>query len=207
MQCDVNQQQFFAWVCTGEKAKVAEALAAGMDPNIRDQDGYTALHWAGTHGHMDIAGLLLDHGANADAIPRKQGTPLSLKKGEEAGEFHVYSKDLAFLIGETVSKVSLLGGTSPVLHFSEDIKIQVESGTLSYQQVGKDEWDTWEDWESCGSLPSLSHLVGARVTWVTLFPDESLYLRFSNGDKIFIEEGGSGYESYSIYGPSTVFIV
>lgn len=36
----------------------------GVDPNLRDGDGATALHFAASRGHVDTVRWLLRHGAN-----------------------------------------------------------------------------------------------------------------------------------------------
>lgn len=61
----------------GNKARVEELLAAGVDVNSRDTDGTTPLMLAATGGHPDIVKLLLDAGAdpNAESYERRW-TPL-----------------------------------------------------------------------------------------------------------------------------------
>ena len=52
------------------RARVAEArllLAIGADPNFRDSDGWTPLHWACWLGDPRLAALLLTHGADPAA--------------------------------------------------------------------------------------------------------------------------------------------
>ena len=48
----------------GEADEVQQYLAAGVDVNIKDQGGNTALHMASANGHTDIVKLLLQ--AKAD---------------------------------------------------------------------------------------------------------------------------------------------
>lgn len=35
----------------------------GIDPNLRDGDGATALHFAASRGHLSVVKWLLNHGA------------------------------------------------------------------------------------------------------------------------------------------------
>jgi ankyrin repeat protein len=42
------------------------------------EDGWTALHLASSEGHLDIAKLLIDRGANVDSRNDEQETPLAL---------------------------------------------------------------------------------------------------------------------------------
>lgn len=59
-------------------AKVLEAmLACGFDPNVKDGDGVTALHRAAMAGHVDAARVLIEHGAQVNALDGMfSGTPL-----------------------------------------------------------------------------------------------------------------------------------
>ena len=52
---------------------------------ISDQEGWTPLHAAIDGGHIDIANLLLDHGANVDTMNIYGDTPLSTatQEGQE----------------------------------------------------------------------------------------------------------------------------
>ncbi|MBN3309706.1 ankyrin repeat domain-containing protein 39 [Amia ocellicauda] len=51
-------------------------LRKGTDPNLRDQAGYTALHYASRTGSESACSLLLDHGACANPRTRGGATPL-----------------------------------------------------------------------------------------------------------------------------------
>ena len=46
----------------------------GADPNHRDRDGWSAIHWAAEEGHLDIVRMLLESGANPNAVS-SFGTP------------------------------------------------------------------------------------------------------------------------------------
>jgi len=53
--------QFYALLCDAERIK--KLLEEGTDPNIRDGDGNTPLHFAASKGCAEAARLLLEHGA------------------------------------------------------------------------------------------------------------------------------------------------
>ena len=50
-------------------------LAAGADPNSKDVEGDTPLHWAASRGRTDMARQLLDAGADLGAASNKDGDP------------------------------------------------------------------------------------------------------------------------------------
>ena len=61
-----------------QREAVAFLLQRGAKPDVAPpQSGMTALHWAATLGHPDLAQLLLEAGATADAASSWQGTPLN----------------------------------------------------------------------------------------------------------------------------------
>jgi len=43
---------------------VRKLLEAGAEPNAVEYDGWSALHWAARNGHVEVANLLLDVGAD-----------------------------------------------------------------------------------------------------------------------------------------------
>lgn len=51
-------------------------LKSGLDATAADKDGYTSLHVASQNGHGEIVVLLLDAGANPNAIDRHGNGPL-----------------------------------------------------------------------------------------------------------------------------------
>ncbi|XP_076846344.1 ankyrin repeat domain-containing protein 39 [Brachyhypopomus gauderio] len=56
--------------------RVQLLLKRGTDPNIRDQTGYTALHYASRAGHLPVCELLLTHGACPNTQTHGGATPL-----------------------------------------------------------------------------------------------------------------------------------
>jgi ankyrin repeat protein len=58
----------------GHADTVQVLLAKGADPNIRHEDGYTALTLASCNNapHTDVINVLLEHGADPDVLPKDQ---------------------------------------------------------------------------------------------------------------------------------------
>jgi hypothetical protein len=62
----------------GERARAAELLRGGADPDASTPSGWTPLMEAAARGDAPIARLLLDAGADADARDRRAGTALDV---------------------------------------------------------------------------------------------------------------------------------
>ena len=65
-------------VRNNEQSLVSSLLSSGADPNARQGDGSTALHWAAHRNNEEVAQSLLDAGANVDASNELGATPLWL---------------------------------------------------------------------------------------------------------------------------------
>ncbi len=57
----------FEWSPEETTEAVKMCLALGIDPNVADDEGRTALHGAAHKGRLDVIQLLVDHGAKLDA--------------------------------------------------------------------------------------------------------------------------------------------
>lgn len=70
----------------GHPAIVHAFLKKGSNPNTRDANGGTALHWAASRGNAEIARLLLDAGADPSATDGDGNTPRQVaeNKGKTA---------------------------------------------------------------------------------------------------------------------------
>ena len=61
---------------SGNLPVVELLIRYGADPNYRDRDGWSAIHWAAEEGHQEIVRFLLDHGANPNAVSSYGTSPL-----------------------------------------------------------------------------------------------------------------------------------
>ena len=58
------------------KDKLCFLLKAGIDVNIQNNQGWSALHYASWHNHVEIMDILLKLGANIDIQDKTGWTPL-----------------------------------------------------------------------------------------------------------------------------------
>nr|KAK5432433.1 hypothetical protein LTR18_011054 [Exophiala xenobiotica] len=61
---------------SGNLHTVRLLLECGEDPNHRDRDGWSAIHWAAEEGHLEIVRLFLEAGANPNAVSSYGTSPL-----------------------------------------------------------------------------------------------------------------------------------
>jgi ankyrin repeat protein len=62
----------------GDEAGLREALDAGLDANLVNQNGWSLLMLAAVEGNVPVGRLLLEHGANPALQNNKGETALSL---------------------------------------------------------------------------------------------------------------------------------
>ena len=60
----------------GGQSTVRLLLREGANPNSRDRNGWSAVHWAAEEGHEDIVRLLLNEGADVNAVSSYGTSPL-----------------------------------------------------------------------------------------------------------------------------------
>ncbi|NXU48575.1 ANR27 protein, partial [Turnix velox] len=64
--------------CGPAQKKFGKVSANGLEVNVSNQEGFTALHVAALHGHCELVSLLLKHGARISVRNAKQAVPLHL---------------------------------------------------------------------------------------------------------------------------------
>jgi ankyrin repeat protein len=61
---------------SGDLSTVRLLIKSGADPNYRDRDGWSAIHWAAEEGYYEVVSVLLKHGANVNGISSYGTSPL-----------------------------------------------------------------------------------------------------------------------------------
>lgn len=98
----------------GDATTVVALLLEGADPNAAQPDGMTGLHWAAERGDVEIARLLLDAGADLEAVTRL-GAYRPLHLAARGG--HAAVVDLLLAAGAQTSGETDTGSATP-LHFA-----------------------------------------------------------------------------------------
>jgi ankyrin repeat protein len=68
---------WFTQAAAGDEVAVKAFLAAGMDPNVRNAEGDTALMSAAAAGNGDVVEMLLSEGAQINVTNARGMTPLA----------------------------------------------------------------------------------------------------------------------------------
>ena len=69
--------------CEGDAADVRWRLSLGASANAKTDNSLGALECAATNGHVEAVKVLLEHGANPDAVPEDHGDPFWAKTPRE----------------------------------------------------------------------------------------------------------------------------
>jgi hypothetical protein len=88
-RCDRTDLMVASW--NNVLADVERLLRDGVDVNVRDSSGRTALHHAARMAHVDIVKALVFTGAEVNAVDNRGKTPIQLAR-EEARERKIFGK-------------------------------------------------------------------------------------------------------------------
>ena len=83
---NLDAKQLILAVFQGDFASVKAAFQKKIDLDTTDKNGMTALHWAATKGHDDVAKILLGNGANAVSRDNSGQTPAAWQGNIEIAE-------------------------------------------------------------------------------------------------------------------------
>ncbi|KAL5608601.1 hypothetical protein FOVSG1_003282 [Fusarium oxysporum f. sp. vasinfectum] len=93
---------------SGDFPTVQLLLQYGEDPNHRDGDGWSAIHWAAEEGHLEIVQTLLQYGANVHSVSSYGTSPLHCA----ANGGHISIVNLLLLEGADPLKSTCHGWTA-----------------------------------------------------------------------------------------------
>lgn len=106
---------------------VEQVRDQGVDPNLRDGDGATALHFAASRGHVDTVRWLLRHGANL-VVDKYGKSPIN-----DAAENHQMEvSELPCHLSVAIIFYAVNGSVIVVLHTSFFVLYCI--GTNTFQQ-------------------------------------------------------------------------
>lgn len=71
-----SPEEFIERARQGNTNEIKRLLAGGMDPNVKDGEGKSALRWAAKKGHPETVKVLLEGGADVDAVDNDGRTAL-----------------------------------------------------------------------------------------------------------------------------------
>lgn len=143
-----NNESLLCLAAKAGKADEVKSLLTSKDADERDTDGRTALMWAAGKGHLDIANLLLEAGANINATEFDGTTPLVWAAG--SGHTNIVQRllqqkatvNLAAEDGSTALMLAAGEGHADVVKIliaaGADLNIRDEDGetALTWAQAG-----------------------------------------------------------------------
>jgi len=89
---ELHLPELVYWASLGDVEQVEQLLAAGIDPNQTDDEGYSALQAAAENDHLAVVKLLVSKGANV--AYKSKYTALQLAEMAEHVEVVTYLKSL-----------------------------------------------------------------------------------------------------------------
>ena len=79
----INQQKLYDAIHSANSKEVRTLIANGIDVNIQDEDGWTALHSSSYLGDKEITEMLIAKGADVNAENYRFDTPLDVATSKE----------------------------------------------------------------------------------------------------------------------------
>ena len=125
---NANEPNLIDAVRKSDLDQLRSLLESGSDPNVRQADGATALHWSVHKGDLESVNLLLEAKANVNATNRMGASPLFLaaRNGDavllEELLIRGANPNLKLEMGETILMTAARSGTV------EGVRLLIEAG-------------------------------------------------------------------------------
>lgn len=142
-------------VQNGDIATVIMLLDAGYDPNIPvGDDGDLLLCWAAAYGHNDIVELLLERGADVDAVPAHAMGGPALSEAVFEGHFET---------------AKLLAAAGAEVDYEHAAALGMLERLEAYDEDEAERWAAFLAACKTGQLEVVKYLVGCGID-VTIYP-------------------------------------
>jgi len=139
---DYSPTEFVKSAANGDKLAIELSLAAGMEVNVKNENGMTALVAASAKGQKEIAAVLLAHKADVGSSAADGFTPLMLAVAKGNAELAILLIEGGALLHERVPVFQSAGWEDDILMFATKrgnarmVRLLLEAGANPYCHTG-----------------------------------------------------------------------